>query len=41
MKKKDYEKPMAQVVMLQHAAHLLTGSKVQVGFINPEEENME
>lgn len=26
MKKKDYEKPMAQVVMLQHAAHLLSGS---------------
>jgi len=26
MEKKDYEKPMLQVVLLQHATHLLSGS---------------
>ena len=43
MRKKDYEKPTMQVVMLQHWCDILAGSSVQVGvqdydWIEEEEE---
>lgn len=40
-RKRIYEQPTAHVVVLQVTNQLLAGSQVQVGFTDPDEENMD